>query len=171
MNLATRFTSIAEKSWKTSTTLDFLFTYDVISRNHRNWPALNLTQNARERWKNSYWKHQVLMFYLLGKNSETSQTKKFLYVQGSRLVLFKNELLIYFMDYKHHAVQRFFKSFPYLLFTLIDFVISCGILLTILLLKISSEPLLGFLRCTHILPDLLSMMISTTKTFKAWKNA
>ena len=45
------------------------------------------------------------MFYLLGKNSETSQTKKFLYVQGSRLVLFKNELLIYFMDYKHHAVH------------------------------------------------------------------
>ena len=45
-------------------------TYDVISRNHRNWPSLNLTQNAREGWKNSYWKHQVLMFYLLGKNSE-----------------------------------------------------------------------------------------------------
>ena len=45
-------------------------TNDVISRNHKNWPLLNLTQNAREGWTNSYWKHQVLMFYLLGENSE-----------------------------------------------------------------------------------------------------
>ena len=30
--------------------------YDVISRNHRNLPLLNLTQNAREGWTNSYWK-------------------------------------------------------------------------------------------------------------------
>ena len=34
------------------------------------WPPLNLNQNAREGWKNSYWKHQVLIFYPLGKNSE-----------------------------------------------------------------------------------------------------
>ena len=45
-------------------------TNDVISRNHKNWLLLNLTQNAREGWTNSYWKHQVLMFYLLGENSE-----------------------------------------------------------------------------------------------------
>ena len=36
--------------------------------------------------------------------------------------------------------------------------------LTILHPKISREPLLGFLRCTHILPDLLSMMISIPNT-------
>ena len=45
-------------------------TYDVISRNHKNWPLLNLTQNAHEGWTNSYWKHQVLTFYPLGENSE-----------------------------------------------------------------------------------------------------
>ena len=45
-------------------------TYDVIPRNHKNWPLLNLTQNAREGWTNSYWKHQVLIFYPLGKNLE-----------------------------------------------------------------------------------------------------
>ena len=45
-------------------------TYDVISRNHSNWPSLNLSQNVREGWANSYWKHQVLIFYPLGKNSE-----------------------------------------------------------------------------------------------------
>ena len=42
-------------------------TYDVISRNHSNWPSLNLSQNVREGWTNSYWKRQVLMFYPLGK--------------------------------------------------------------------------------------------------------
>ena len=74
--------------------------------------------------------------------------------------------LIYFTDYKQHAVPFFLnsKSLPYLLFTSILFVVSCGTLLTILHLKISSEPLLGFLRCTHILPDLLSMMISIPNT-------
>ena len=52
-------------------------TYDIISRNHRNWPLLNLTQNARERWTNSYWKHQVLMFYPLEK-----KLRKTLYARG-----------------------------------------------------------------------------------------
>ena len=50
-------------------------------------------------------------------------------------------------------------SFPFPLFTSIIFVISCGTLLTIMLMKIISEHLLGFLRCTHILPGLLSMII------------
>ena len=47
--------------------------------------------------------------------------------------------LIYFTDYKQHAVPFFLKSkvFPYLLFTLTVFVVSCGTLLTILHLKIS----------------------------------
>ena len=45
-------------------------TYDVISRNHRNWSSLNLTQNARKGWTNRYWQHQVLMVYPLRKNSE-----------------------------------------------------------------------------------------------------
>ena len=47
-------------------------TYDIISRNHRNWPLLNLTQNAREGWTNSCWKNRVLitMFCPLGENSE-----------------------------------------------------------------------------------------------------
>ena len=46
-------------------------TYDVMSRNRdSNWPSLNLSQNLRERWTNSCWKRQVLMFYPLGKNSE-----------------------------------------------------------------------------------------------------
>ena len=44
-------------------------TYDVISHNHSNWPSLNLPQNVREGWTNSYWKRQVLMFYPQGKNS------------------------------------------------------------------------------------------------------
>ena len=42
-------------------------TYDVISRNQSNWPSLNLSQNVREGWTNSYWKRQVLMFYPLGR--------------------------------------------------------------------------------------------------------
>ena len=44
-------------------------TYDVISRNPRNWPLLNLTQNAPEGWTNSYWKRPVPMFYPLRENS------------------------------------------------------------------------------------------------------
>ena len=48
-------------------------TYDVISRNHRNWPSLNLSQNACKWYTNSYWKHQVLMLYPLGKYSEKPQ--------------------------------------------------------------------------------------------------
>ena len=44
--------------------------YDVISRNHSDWPSLNLSQNVRKGWTNSYWKRQVLMLYPLGKNSE-----------------------------------------------------------------------------------------------------
>ena len=43
--------------------------FDVISRNHSTWPSLNLSQNLREGWTNSYWKCQVLMFYPLRKNS------------------------------------------------------------------------------------------------------
>ena len=44
-----------------------LATYDVISRNHSNWPSLNLSQNVREGWTNRYWKRHVLMFYPRGK--------------------------------------------------------------------------------------------------------
>ena len=44
--------------------------YDVISRNHSNWPPLNLSKKVHEGWTNSYWKRLVLMFYPLGKNSE-----------------------------------------------------------------------------------------------------
>ena len=44
--------------------------YDVISGNHSNWPSLNLSQNVRKGWTNSYWKRQVLMFYPLEKNSK-----------------------------------------------------------------------------------------------------
>ena len=47
-----------------------LATYDAIARNHSNWPSLNLSQNVREGWMNSFWKRQVLMFYPLGRNSE-----------------------------------------------------------------------------------------------------
>ena len=42
-------------------------TYDVISRNQSNRPSLNLSQNVREEWTNSYWKRQVLMCYPLEK--------------------------------------------------------------------------------------------------------
>ena len=45
-------------------------TYDVISHSHSNWPSLNLSQNLRKGWTNSYWKRQVFMFYPLRKNSE-----------------------------------------------------------------------------------------------------
>ena len=48
-----------------------LATYDVIYRNHSNWSSLNLSQNLLKGGANSYWKRQVLMFYPLGKNSET----------------------------------------------------------------------------------------------------
>ena len=72
--LATRFTFIFERSWKNMYFYSKMAcpppTHDVISRNDRNWPSLNLTQNEREGWTNSYWKHQVVMFYPLGENSE-----------------------------------------------------------------------------------------------------
>ena len=49
-------------------------TYDIISRNHNNWPSLNSSQNLREGWTNSYWKRQVLMFYPLGKKTQKNPT-------------------------------------------------------------------------------------------------
>ena len=45
-------------------------TYDIISRIYSNWPSLNLSQNAFEGKKKSYWKRQVLMFYRLGKTKK-----------------------------------------------------------------------------------------------------
>ena len=51
-------------------------TYDVISRNRRNWPSLNFSQNAREEQTNNYWKRQVLMFYPLGKNSKNLKRRR-----------------------------------------------------------------------------------------------
>ena len=45
-------------------------TYDVISRNHSNWPSLNLSKNVRKGWTNSYWKRQVLTFYPPGKTQK-----------------------------------------------------------------------------------------------------
>ena len=38
-------------------------TYDVICRNHSNWPSLNLSQKVREGERNRYGKRQVLIFY------------------------------------------------------------------------------------------------------------
>ena len=74
MILATRFTFMVERSWKNMyfhTKLAWPHaTYDVISRDHSNWPSLNLSQNPREGWANSFWQRQVLIFYPLGKNSE-----------------------------------------------------------------------------------------------------
>ena len=74
MILATMFTLIVERSRKNMYFHPKLAwppaTYDVISRNHSNWPSLNFSQNVREGWMNSYWKRQVLMFYPLAKNSE-----------------------------------------------------------------------------------------------------
>ena len=74
MILATRFTFIVERSWKNMYFHPKLAwppaTYDVISRNHSNWPSLNSSQNLCEGWTNSYWKRQVLIFYTLGKNSD-----------------------------------------------------------------------------------------------------
>ena len=69
-----KFYFIVEKRWKNMHFHSKMAwppaTYDVISRNHSNWPSLNLSQNLCEGWMNSYWKRQVLMFYPLGKNSE-----------------------------------------------------------------------------------------------------
>ena len=74
MILATRFTFIVERRWKNMYFYLKLAwppaAYDVISRNHSNWPSLNLSQSVREGWMNSYWKRQVLMFYPLGENSQ-----------------------------------------------------------------------------------------------------
>ena len=71
---ATRFTFIVERSWKNMYFHPKLAwppaTDNAISRNHSNWPSLNLSQNLREVWANSCWKRQVLMFFSLGKNSE-----------------------------------------------------------------------------------------------------
>ena len=71
MILAARFTFIVERSWKNMYFHPKLAwppaTYDVISRKHSNWPTLNLAQNVREGWTNSYWKRQVLMVYPLEK--------------------------------------------------------------------------------------------------------
>ena len=70
----TRFTFIVERSWKNMYFRPKLAwppaIDNAISRNHSNWPSLNLSQNLREIWANSYWKRQVLMFYPLGKDSE-----------------------------------------------------------------------------------------------------
>ena len=58
MILATRFTFIVERSWKNMYFHPKLAwppaTYDVISRNHSNWPSLKLSQNLCEGWTNSY---------------------------------------------------------------------------------------------------------------------
>ena len=74
MILATRFIVIVEKSWKKHVFSPKIgwppATYDFIARNHNNRPSLNLSQNVREGWMNSYWKRQVLMFCPLGKNLE-----------------------------------------------------------------------------------------------------
>ena len=74
MILTTSFTFIVEWSWKNMHVHPKLAwlpaTYDVISRNHSNWLSLNVTQNLREGWANSYWKRQVLIYYPLGKISE-----------------------------------------------------------------------------------------------------
>ena len=64
--------------------------YDVISRNHSNWPSLNFSQNVREGQTNSYWKFQVLMFNRLGKDSEKPKRgvgifTPSLYIRGSFL--------------------------------------------------------------------------------------
>ena len=65
--------TIVERSWKNKYFHSKMAcppaTYDVISHNHSNWPSLNLPQNVREGWTNSYWKRQVLMFYPQGKHS------------------------------------------------------------------------------------------------------
>ena len=51
-------------------------TYEVISRNHSNWLSLNLSQNVRQGWTNSYWKRHVLMFHHpLGKKKQKNLMK------------------------------------------------------------------------------------------------
>ena len=74
MILVRRFTFLVEKSWKNVYFHPILAwppaTYEVISRKHSNWPSLNVSQNVRGGWTNSYWKRQVLMFYPLRKDSE-----------------------------------------------------------------------------------------------------
>ena len=71
---ATRFTFIVERSWKNIYFHPKLAwppaTDSAISGNHSNWPSLNLSQNLREVWANSYWKRQVLMFFPLGKTQK-----------------------------------------------------------------------------------------------------
>ena len=69
-------------------------TYDFISHNHRNWTSLNSTQNAR-KWMmgggtNSYWKHQLLVFWPLRWRWHSHPSSP-LYIWG--LILF---LLFYF---------------------------------------------------------------------------
>ena len=44
--------------------------YNVISRNHTKLTITERDSNCRKGWKNSYWKHHVLMLYPLGKNLE-----------------------------------------------------------------------------------------------------
>ena len=69
MILPTTFTFIVERSWK-NTYFHLKLAWPPATGNHSNWPSLNLSQNLREGWTNSYWKRQLLMFYPLGKNSE-----------------------------------------------------------------------------------------------------
>ena len=62
-------------------------TCHVISRNHSNWPSLNLSQNVPEGWTNSYWKRQVLMFYPATFHSANSfrllpSPSRFLFSEG-----------------------------------------------------------------------------------------
>ena len=45
-------------------------TFYVIFCNHSSRPSSNLPQNLREGWTNNSWKHQMLMFHPLGKNSK-----------------------------------------------------------------------------------------------------
>ena len=58
MILTTIFCSIVEKSWKNIYFHSKMAcpppTYGIMSRNHRNRPSLNLTQNEREGWSKSH---------------------------------------------------------------------------------------------------------------------
>ena len=74
MILAKRFTFVVEWSWKNMYFHPKMTwasaTNDFISRNHSNWPSLNLSQNLREGWTNSYWKHQSDVLSSRKKKSE-----------------------------------------------------------------------------------------------------
>ena len=74
--------------------LDHLLTYDVISGKRSNWPSLNLSQNVREGWTNSYWKQEKAQINLREGGDTTPPPPS--YVRGVLNEFINRRRILYF---------------------------------------------------------------------------